>query len=185
MDVLEAIKERRSIRRYKKDPVPDEILKQILEAARQSPSWANTQVVRIVVVKDKAKKEALAETLFKGNPAREAVKEAPCVICLCAKRYVAGYYKGEPVTDKGDWFMYDCGIVMEHIVLAAQNFGLGTCHIGAFDAKKGEEILKVPEGYSLVAMTPLGYFEEKPRATPRKALEEIVFLDEFGNSYKL
>jgi nitroreductase len=111
------------------------------------------------------------------------MREAPCVICVVAKRHVAGYYRGEPVTDKGDWFMYDSGIAMEHIVLAAWSLGLGTCHVGAFDAKRAEEILHVPDGYSIVAMTPLGYFEEVPEQRPRKSLRAVAFLDSFGNPF--
>jgi len=79
--------------------------------------------------------------------------------------------------------MFDAGIAMEHIVLAAWNFGLGTVHVGNFDAKKAESLLKIPEGFSIVEMTPLGYFSETPRETPRKPLSEIVFLDAFGELY--
>ncbi|MEM3018468.1 MAG: nitroreductase family protein [Candidatus Bathyarchaeia archaeon] len=183
MDVMEAIRRRRSIRRYKREPIPDWVLREVLEAARLAPSWANSQVCSYVVVRDEKIREALSETLFERNPARMAVKEAPCVVCLVAKRHVSGYYRGQPVTDKGDWFMYDSGIAMEHIVLAAWNFGLGTCHIGAFDAKKAEQVLQIPEGYSIVAMTPIGYFEEMPEPRPRKSFPELVFLDVFGKSF--
>ena len=88
--------------------------------------------------------------------------------------------KGEAVTDKGDWFMYDAGIAMEHLVLTAWSIGLGTVHVGAFDAKKAEATLAIPEGFSVVAMTPLGYFEEQPDPRPRKGLDEILYLDQFG-----
>jgi nitroreductase len=56
-------------------------------------------------------------------------------------------------------------------------------HIGAFDSRKAEEILAVPEGFSVVSMTPLGYFEEVPDPRPRKSLDEILYLDRFGRSY--
>ncbi len=170
---MKAIQERRSIRKYRSDPVPDEILMEILEAARRSPSWANTQVWRFIVVKDR-----------KTNPARAAVVEAPGVICVAAKRGVSGCHKGTPATDKGDWFMFDAGIAMEHIVLAAWNFGLGTVHVGSFNAKKAEAVLKIPEGYSITEMAPLGYFDETPRETPRKPLAELLFLNTFGEPYE-
>jgi nitroreductase len=183
MDLLKTIQERRSIRSYRNDPVPEEILQEVLEAARRSPSWANTQISRFTVVKDQATKEGLAGTLMSKNPVSKAIVQAPIVICLVAQKGISGLYKGEPVTDKGDWFLFDAGIAMEHLVLAAWSFGLGTCHVGAFDAKKVEEILKVPEGYTAVAMTPLGYFDELPSATPRKPLKDIVFADTFGEPY--
>jgi len=79
--------------------------------------------------------------------------------------------------------MFDAGIAMEHLALAAWSFGLGTVHVGSFDAKMAEEILKVPEGYSMVSMTPLGYFETAPDARPRKPLHEIVYSNSFGEPY--
>lgn len=185
MDLLKAINERRSVRKYKADPVPDEIITTILEAARQAPSWANTQAPRFIVVKEQAVKAALQDTLVPSgkNPSLAAMTEAPCVICVIAKKGVAGYYKGEPSTNKGDWFMFDAGIAMEHIVLAAWSFGLGTVHVGNFDAAKAEEILKIPEGFGMVEMTPLGYFDEIPKAVPRRALKESVFLNTYGEPF--
>ncbi|HEX2965674.1 MAG TPA: nitroreductase family protein [Syntrophorhabdaceae bacterium] len=181
MDFIKVIQERRSIRKYKNTPIPDEILREILEAARYSPSWANTQVWRLIVVKDNGLKVRLQSTLLPTNPARNAIVESPVLICVAAKRGLSGFKKGEPATDKGDWFMFDCGIAMEHVVLAACNFGLGTVHVGLFDAPAVNEILEIPEGYSIVEMSPLGYFDEIPKQTPRKPLSEIAFLNKFGN----
>ena len=183
MELLKVIGERRSVRRFKEDPVPDEILKEVLEAARWAPSWANTQVCRYIVVRDQRIKKELSDALPPGNPAKAAVVEAPLVICIYAKREVSGFYKGTPATDKGDWFMFDAGIAMEHVALAAWNFGLGTVHVGMFDAKKAEEALKIPEGFSMVEMTPLGYFAAVPRPTPRKPLKDLVSLNTCGQPF--
>lgn len=183
MDLLTTIQQRRSIRKYKKDDVPGEIVREVLEAARLAPSWANTQVSRWIVVKDEAIKQALAATLTPTNPGKKAMIEAPYVICLAAQKGLSGFYKDEAATDKGDWFMYDAGVAMEHLVLAATSFGLGTVHIGLFDAKAAEKVLKIPDGFVIVAMTPLGYFEELPAPRPRKSLKEIVFLNNFGEPY--
>jgi len=68
-------------------------------------------------------------------------------------------------------------------VLAAWSLGLGTCHVGAFDSRKTEEILNVPSGYSMVSLTPLGYFSPVSHSTSRKAMEEIAYLDMFGKRY--
>jgi nitroreductase len=184
MDIIKVVSERRSIRKYRNDPVPDEVLFQILEAARQAPSWANTQTPRFVVIKDAAIKEALAETLTATNPARKAMIDAPCVICVLGEKGISGYYKGTPATDKGDWLLFDAGIAMEHVVLAAWNFGLGTVHVGLFNHKAAQDILRVPDGFEVIALTPLGYFDDTPSARPRRALEETVSLNVYGNPFK-
>lgn len=183
MELSKTIKDRRSIRRYKKDPIADTIILECIEAARLAPSWANTQASRYVVAKDQATREALAGTLSGSNPARQAMIDAPCVVCLVSQRNVSGFKKGEVTTDKGDWFMYDAGIGMEHLVLTAWSLGLGTVHIGLFDARKAEEAIGVPEGFSIVSMTPLGYFEDYPDPRPRKPLEDILYLDRFGRPF--
>jgi nitroreductase len=183
MELLTAIKERRSVRKYKSKPIPEEILDEIMDAARLSPSWNNTQVWRFILVKDRDVKAKLSEVLKATNPARAALLDAPIVICAAAQREVSGYYKGEAATDKGDWFMFDVAIAMEHLALAACDFGLGTVHVGLFDAKRAEEILGIPEGYSIVEMMPLGYFDALPAERPRKSLAEITYLNAFGEPY--
>ena len=184
MDVIRTIHERRSVRKFRTDLIPDEIISEILEAARRAPSWTNSQPSRFIVVKDPEVKQALSDTLTVANPARAAVATAPVVVCLYAKKGVSGFFRGQPVTDKGDWFMFDAGLSMEHVVLAAWSFGLGSVHVGAFDAPAAQAILKVPpEEFSLVEMAPLGYFDEAPRPTKRRPLGESVSLDLYGQPY--
>ena len=180
MDVLEAIKTRRSIRKYKDTPVDDKTLGQVLEAAQWAPSWANTQCWRFIIIRDTDTKTQLAETLSQNNPATNAVINAPLVIVACAQEKRSGHYHGEPSTDKGDsWLMFDTGLAMQNLVLAAHALGLGTVHVGFFDAKKVESILSVPEGYCVVEMAPLGYPDQEAKAPPRKELSEIVFYEKF------
>ena len=180
MDVLEAIKTRRSIRKYKTTPVDDRTLEQVLEAAQWAPSWANTQCWRFIVVRDTGIRTQLAETLSSNNPATDAILNAPLVIVACAQIKRSGHYHGEPSTDKGDgWLMFDTGLAMQNLVLAAHALGLGTVHVGAFDAKKAEEALGVPEGYCVVEMTPLGYPDQEAKTPPRKELSEIVLYEKF------
>jgi len=181
MEVLEAIKTRRSVRKYKATPVDDKTIETVLEAARWAPSWANTQCSRFVVVRDSRIKEELADMAGK-NPATEAIRTAPVVIVACAELEKAGYYHGEPVTDVGDWYMFDVAIAMQNLVLAAHSLGLGTVHTGLnFDSKKAAKILGIPEGFRAVEMTPLGYPDHEPAAPPRKELAEIVFYDKFDS----
>jgi nitroreductase len=180
MEVTEAIKTSRSIRRYKTTGVDDKTVELVLQAAHYAPSWANTQCWRFIVVRDANIKSELADTLTGSNLTTEGVRKAPVVIVACAELGKSGYYKGEPATDKGDWFMFDVALAMQNLVLAAHSLGLGTVHVGYFDAKKAEAILEVPPGFCVVEMTPLGYPDQQPSARPRKVLSEVVFYDRFG-----
>lgn len=210
MEVLEAIKTRRSIRRYKTTPVDDRTVESVLEAARWAPSWANTQCWRFVVVRDTNIKAKLASTLInvsdragqslsippdkrvvapkigvseRPNRAAEAIKNAPVVIVACAQLGKSGFYTrdpGEAVTDKGDWYMFDVALAMQNLSLVAHSLGLGTVHVGAFDARQVARVLEVPAGFSVVEMAPLGYPDEEPKTRPRKELSELVFYDKYG-----
>lgn len=181
MDVIEAIMTRRSIRKYKSDAVSDKDLNIILEAARWAPSWANTQCASFIVVRDKLIKANLIETLL-GNSGKNALNTAPLAIVACAELKRAGYKDGAVRTDKGDWFMFDVALAMHNLVLAAQALGLGTVYLGLFDAVAAAKILRVPDGFTVVAMTPIGYPDEEVKAPPRKQLSEIVFNNHWGET---
>ena len=180
MELMEAMKGRRSIRKYKTDPVPEEVLRTVLEAVRWSPSWANTQCWEVIVVRDQNMKASLAATLGKGNPATSSMADAPLVLVLCGKKGVSGYYKGQVSTVKGDWLMFDTGIAMQSLCLAAHAQGLGTVVVGLMDHKKAEEVLGVPENVEVVAMTPMGYPAASGGAPKRKELPEFVYYDGYG-----
>lgn len=181
MELTETILNRRSIRSYQDKQVPEDALNRILEAGRQAPSWTNSQTWRFMIVRDKNTKEKLAQTtLIAGNRGLEALKQAPVNIVVCAELNKSGYRDGKPLTDKeGYWYMFDTGIAMQNMVLAAWAEGLGTCYLGAFDAVIAGKVLEVPTGYAVVAMTPLGYPAENPPAKPRKEFSEIVIQEKF------
>jgi nitroreductase len=186
MEVLEAIKNRRSIRKYKSDAVDEKILESVLDAARLAPSWANTQCWKFIVIRDNETKTKIADALLinptiGSNPAVKALKMAPVAIVAIAEKKVSGYFNGKTATSKGEnWYLYDIGIAMENLVMAATAAGLGTVHIGLFEDQKVAAILQIPDNYEVVAMTPLGYPEFQPNQRPRKALNEIVFKEKFG-----
>ncbi len=180
MEVLEAIKTRRSIRKYKPTPVDDETIELVLEAARWAPSWANTQCQRFIVVRDSKRKAELADITTYNNPATKEIRTAQVVNVACAELGKSGYYSGQEASDKGDWYMFDVAIAMQNLVLAAHAVGLGTVYNGLFDAKKAASILGVPEGFCVVTVTPLGYPDQEPNPRPRKELSEIVFYDRYG-----
>ena len=184
MDVIEAIKTRRSIRNFRPDPVSDKDLTIIMEAARWAPSWANTQCARWIVVTDKKTKSQLQETLSPHNPSRAAMTVVPIIIVACAELKKSGYtHKGDQVaTDKGDWFMFDVALTIQNLTLAAHALGLGTVQIGLFDAVKAARILSVPEGFAVVEIIPVGYPAIEGKAPSRKELTETLFYESWGNT---
>jgi len=178
MEVIDAIKTRRSIRHYKPGAVPEDKLNAVLETARWAPSWANTQCWRIVVVRNSDKRAMLAETVPDWNPSHLAVNEAPVIIVFCAELGKSGFYKGKPSTNKGDWHMFDTALAAHSLTLAAHSLGLGTVHIGIFDAKKAASILGLLENIVVVELMPLGYPAGEAKAPLRREISEFVsFID--------
>lgn len=161
MEFMEVVRRRRSIRRYKPDPVPREQIEAVLEAARLAPSWANSQCWKFVVVTDEAARQALAKA---GN---EWVAHAPVIIAACADPTKPGTKGDQP------YYLVDIGIALEHLMLAAADLGLGTCWIGWFDEAVARQALGAPEQIRVVAFTPLGVPAEEPAPKPRKPLDEI------------
>lgn len=177
MEVMQAIKGRRSIRRYEDSPVSEEDLQTVLEAARWAPSWANSQCWRFVVVRDGATRARLAETLTVWNPALKAMGQAPVIIVVCGQLGRSGFYKGGSTTHKGDWYMFDVALASQNLTLAAYSLGLGTVHVGAFDDVKAAEVLSVPAGFAVVEMLLLGHPVGEAKAPARKELAEQVFYE--------
>jgi len=159
---MEVVKKRRSIRRYKSTPISEETLKHILEAARLAPSAGNRQPWHFIVVKNNERKEQLGISPWAA--------EAPIVIVGCVDTEI----RGEPLC------IVDLSIAFEHIVLAAANFGLGTCWIGRLNANDTiKKALGIPEHVKVIAVTPLGYPDETPGPKDRKNLTEIVHYHKF------
>jgi len=182
MDVQNAIEQRRSIRRYTSAMPPRELIEQVLEAARMAPSWANTQCWEFIVVTNAGLKDQLAATLSERNPARPALVDAPIVLAACARKGVSGFFKGQPATDKGDWLLFDVALALQNLTLRAHDLGLGTVHVGSFDAKKAGTLLGVAPEITVVELMPLGYPAGVGRPTPRKPLADCVFFETYGNT---
>jgi nitroreductase len=182
MDILDAMKHRRTIRAYKTALVEQNVLDTILEAGRLAPSWGNTQTWRWVIIKDQNIKNEIADTVLRpGNRGIGPIKTAPVVIAACAELNKAGFRDGQPSTDKsGYWYMFDAALALEHMVLVAESFRLGTLFVGGMDSKKLEAILDVPPGYTCVILMVVGHPDEKPEARPRKTIEELVYKNKFG-----
>ena len=171
MDLMEAIRTRRSIRRYKPTPVPEKLLKEVLSAARLAPSANNAQPWKIVVVRDEDAKRRLAA----GANGQKFIAQAPIVLVACgipdeAFPTVGGYMSSD---------VMDVSIALDHLTLAAHSVGLGTCWIAWFKEEKIKAILAIPEDVKVVAMTPLGYPDEAPDRTPRRNLEELISYEKY------
>ncbi len=178
MDLMTAIKERRSVRKFTPEPVGESDIQTLLEAVRWAPSWANTQVWEVVVVRDDAVKKELS-LLLDRNPAQRTTAAAPLVFALAARRNVSGCYNGMTTTDKGDWFMFDMGLATQNLCLAAHSLGLGSVIVGLFDAQKAREILNLPEGYDITALVPVGHPAHKPKPPKRREAQEFTHTNGF------
>jgi len=164
MDALEATKTRRSIRKYRPEPIPDEKLQIVLEAARLAPSAANRQPWRFVIIQDSVRKEALAEAANNQT----FLNDAAAIITAV----------GDPDVSTR-WHEKDTMITLEHMVLAATALGYGTCWIGAFDEDAVKHLLKIPARMKVVALLPIGVPDEKPGPKPRKPPSELFFKEEW------
>ena len=178
--MIEAIKGRRSIRRFTDQDITGEQLAQILEAVRWAPSWGNSQCWEIFVVRDREIKQQLHDALSPRNPAGPAVTAAPVVLVVGAAMKKSGHYKGESLTRFTEWFMYDLGLATQNLCLAAHSLGLGSVIAGAFDHDRVKQILAVRAGYEVVTMIPLGYPDHEPSAPKRKEVEEFTHYARFS-----
>lgn len=171
MNIYDAINNRRSIRVYKTDAIPEAKLNKVLEAARLAPSGKNGQPWRFVVVKDAQIRQALVPAC-RGQA---YLGQAPVVIAVCGANAEAYQKQGGYMTS----MVIDTAIAMEHLILAATAEGLGTCWIGAFSEEEVRKLLNVPANLRIVALTPLGFPAELPKPTPRKYLKQIVINNKF------
>ena len=164
---VDAIRKRRSVRKYEEGGVSDDQVDQVLDVARYAASWANKQGWHILVVKSADTRARVAEALA-GNPGGKAVAQAPVLIAVCMDPTASG------APDGREYYMTDAGILMDHLMLEAADLGLGTVFIGMFDEGKVRDVLGVPEQYRIVGLTPLGVPAKIPGERPRNELGDIV-----------
>jgi nitroreductase len=164
MNVMEAIRQRRSIRAYEDRPIEEEKLQAVLDAGRLAPSACNRQEWRYIVVRDPAMRAGLAE----AANGQKFVGEAPVVLVACAKT------DGHKMSCGEACYPIDVAISLDHITLKAVEEGLGTCWIGAFNQPAVKKLLNIPEDVRVVQLMPLGYPADEPAARSRLSLDEIV-----------
>lgn len=178
MDVKEAVVNRRSIRRYQLKPVPNELVAEVLEAAKYAPSSGNLQNWKVIIVSDEAKKEELATAALK----QKWITQAPLLLVVCnemanAKRLYKE--RGEKL-----YAIQNCAAFIQNILLMAQSLGLGTCWIGAFDSNAVKRVLKIPDDVNPDAIISLGYADEEVDTPPKNSLKQLVFFEEWGKTLK-
>ena len=170
MDTFETLFARRSVRRYKDQPIPAEDLKQILEAGRQAPSASNRQPWHFVVVTDTEQKRKVAQACN----GQMWMADAGCILVAL----------GLPELTK-KWYRVDVAISMQNMVLGARSLGYGTCWIGAFAPEQVKAVCQVPDALDVVACTPLGVPDVSPEPKGRKAWDEVFSSDTYGTAIEL
>ena len=174
MDVLEAIKGRRSIRAFKRQNVPQELVEKLIDAAIWAPSAGNIQPWEFIIVRRLEIKRELAEAALQ----QKFVEEAPVVIVVCADENRSSQRYG--VRGKGLYCIQDTAAAVQNINLAACALGLGTCWIGAFREEEARKILRVPRGMRPVAIIPVGYPAETPPPRSRRSPNNIIHYETFS-----
>jgi len=173
LDFYEVIRTRRSVRSFKKDPIPEEVLNRVLEAARVAPSGSNRQPWKFILIKD----DTLKQKMIPACDNQDFVAEAPLIIVGCGQKlsFNRGGYMGEMS------MLVDVSIAFTHLILAARAEGLRTCWIGAFNNDEIKKLLGIPDEYEVVAATPLGYPSEDVFTEPRnrKDLDEILSVNKY------
>jgi len=181
MSLFEIIENRRSIRKFKHEPVAPEHLKRILEAARLAPSGANRQPWHFIVVRNQKTKKALS--VAANN--QEFVADADTVIAILGDITASRAKLPYTLASTRIPYKQDPMIATEHMVLAAVALGYGTCWIGAFKEDEVKRILKIPKNLTVVALLPVGVPDENPPARPRKAFTEIFHKESYGTPLEL
>lgn len=172
----ECIKGRRSIRKFKQDPVSHDVIASVVETASYAPSWKHTQITRYVAVENPLKDQIADECTVSFPNNGNIIKNAPMLIAVTIIQNRSGFERdGSYTTRRGDsWQMFDAGIASEAFCLAAYEAGLGTVILGIFDDEKVASLLEIPEGREVVALIPVGYPDEEPVAPKRKPVEELL-----------
>ena len=168
MNVYEAIINRRSVRQFTADPVPDSIVEKLLTAAHRAPSAGNIQPWFFYLVKNQAKREELARAAL----GQRFIATSPLCIVVCAEPDLsASVYRRRGAEL---YCIQDTAAAIQNLLLASLEHGLGTCWIGAFNEEQVNQILGIPSGRRPVALVPVGYPANKAEvATSRKKLDEV------------
>lgn len=173
MDIFEAIAGRRSIRKFKKTPLEDELIKKIVEAGIWAPSAGDLQSWEVVIVRDPDTKEKIAAAAYM----RSFIAEAPVIMISCINMHKSGAIYGKRGIEL--YCIEDAACATENMLLTIHALGLGACWVGSFDEDAVTDILEIPDGLRPVAVIPIGYPDEKPYPPPRRDVEEFIHYEKF------
>jgi nitroreductase len=173
MDVLEAIKGRRSIRAFRSNDVSQEMVEKLIDAARWAPSAGNIQPWEFIIVRNPEIKRRLAEAAL----GQSFIEDAPVIIVVCADEEQSA--RGYGPRGRTLYCIQDTAAAIQNIHLAAYSMGLGTCWVGAFREEEARKVLNIPEGVRPVAIIPVGYPAESPSPRSRRPLRQIIHYEKF------
>lgn len=173
MDLFEAILERRSVRAFTPESVPDEVVDTILDAAQWAPSAGNCQARDYIVVEDPRVKKALSEAALD----QRFIEAAPITIVVCANERRSAHRYGRRGREL--YCLLDAAAATQNLLLAVHALGLGGCWVGAFNDRQVVEALNLPPWLKPVAIIPLGYSDEKPWTPQRRPLKDHIHIDRY------
>ena len=148
---------RESVRDFKSDPIPDDILEKMILAARLAPSFQNRQCWRYIMVKDKKIIRDLALNSGLIGKVNFFIKDAPLIVVACADPAKSG------TINKQDYYLVDVAISFQQMMLMAWSLGIGSCWLAAFSESKVKSILNIPFGIRVVGLSPFGYPKTKTK----------------------
>jgi nitroreductase len=169
---IDLVKKRRSIREYRPDEVPREMIESCIEAVRYAPSASNTQGWRLFIVEGELKEKLIKESLGGMIVPNKWALTAPVIVALAMRLSVITHRIGAKMKAI-DYRMLDAGIAGEHFILRAAELGLGTCWIGWFNKKAVRKLLKIPPDWDIPALITVGFPAEQPKPKERRAASEI------------
>ena len=177
MEAITCIKNRRSIRKYKEDSIPHELIEEIVDTARFAPSWKNTQIARYILVEDAQKREKIAsDCVLDFTYNANTLSHAPALVALTMVTGRSGFERDGSYSSplEGHWQSFDAGIAAQTFCLAAHALGLGTVIMGIYDPDKVAKVLSVPEGQTVAALIAIGHPAQDPAAPARKSVDELL-----------
>ena len=174
MELQDCVRNRRSIRRFTGQTVPQQVLEELVETAGWAPSWKNTQISRYIAVRNPAMRREIARRFAQFNA--PIIESCDVLIAQTFVKARCGYERdGTFSTDREEgWQYYDCGIAAQTFCLAAHDRGLGTVILGIFDRPGLEEYLQVPPEQELMALIALGYPDQQPEPPRRKDVSVLL-----------
>ena len=155
MNFSDVILSRKSVRSFQDKDIPEEILNNMIEAARLAPSFQNRQCWRFIVVRDKNIIKDLALRSGMISKVNFFIKDAPVVIIACADPAKSGTMNDQ------NYYLVDTAIAFQQMMLSAWNHGIGSCWLAAFNEQRVREILEIPKNIRVVALSPFGYPKKK------------------------